>query len=385
MKAKTKKITAISLGLVMGTSTFATVLQADTITKTLKATYNNIKVTFNGDYKQPANEPFLINGAVYVSLRDAGQMTGNAVNWDSSSKTVQISNSNTGNSVSATELANKNLEIANLKSQVNQLQEKLDKVEKEEVKVEDAHLTESAIKETLDELKDDYDNKYKIRWDLDLEEKKGNLVLTATFDSRRYDSEFEKLDEDDLEDFMEDMSKDIAAYHKGVKIEGTIYDKHEREDILTSTYDAKGNFSADTKTTTYTLNNYAKTLKSRYRRFPTLNFEGLTGNISVDSIQLDMNSRQDNITFLIGVKLSADEKSSWIKMVNAVNDNYSVFKKSKLDTLENQLYDIADDILDEFDIDTVSGAIYDISNTSSDDISDGNLLANFEDDTLEIR
>ncbi|MGL6173219.1 MAG: stalk domain-containing protein, partial [Cellulosilyticaceae bacterium] len=84
MKLRNKKFAAISLSLLLGTSAFATVLQADTITKSLKATFNDIKVTFNGENKQPAKEPFMVDGTVFVSLRDAGQMTGNNVDWDSS-------------------------------------------------------------------------------------------------------------------------------------------------------------------------------------------------------------------------------------------------------------------------------------------------------------
>lgn len=379
MKARNKKFAAISLSLILGTSAFATVLQAETITKSLKATFNDIKVTFNGENKQPAKEPFMIDGTVFVSLRDAGQMTGNNVDWDSANKTVKITPG--AGSVSSTELANKNLEIANLKAQLKAAEDKLKKYEDEEVKVEDANLSESAIKETLNEIIDDYRDAEKVRWSFALKESKGALELTVSFDGRRYATEFGKLDEDDLADLLEDICYDIASNHKGIPIKGTLQDEYNRETIMSFTYSNKGSFDHKMESSMYELNKYAEDIlyDRLYKTLPVINFENFPSTgIPLKDVKLEMNRRGDHIDFQLGIALSSEAEAAWNKLVQATNGDVSssVALTAKLNNLENYMDDIAYDILKDFDVDSVTGLIYEIDGSNLN--SPSTLLARYE-------
>ena len=116
---------ALTLGCAMLMVSGALSVSAANLTKKVEAVYNNIKVTYDGKAQAPQYEPFMINGTVYVSLRDAGQITNNNVNWDSTNKTVQITSKTPQGGVSEAELANKNLEIATLKNQVANLEKQV--------------------------------------------------------------------------------------------------------------------------------------------------------------------------------------------------------------------------------------------------------------------
>lgn len=383
MKARTKKLTAISLGLIMGSSTFATVLHADTITKTLKATYNNIKVTFNGDYKQPANEPFMVNGSVYVSLRDAGQMTGNAVDWDSANKTVKITNSNTGNSASNAELANKNLEIANLKAQVKQLQDKLATLEKEEEKEStSSNLTKSAIAKTLEQIEDDFGSKHSVKWEFDLTENKGALELDITV-PRNSSSKFSDITSGKLETFLEDICEDIAYNHKNVEIKGTVFNEKIDEDVVAFTYSTKGKFSIDSSVISqYALDRFAEDLEDdrKYSNLPTIDFEGLkTESFKITGIDLELDRKGETITFFVGVDTT--KKDDWNKLITegGNDDRSTVYNNARLDELDYFLEGLCEDIAYEFDIDTVEGFVYNTNGISkSAPVKDGKLMVKYE-------
>ncbi|MEG0351818.1 MAG: stalk domain-containing protein [Cellulosilyticaceae bacterium] len=381
MKARTKKMTAISLGLIMGASTFGTVLHAETITKTLKATYNDIKVTFNGDYKQPVNEPFLINGSVYVALRDAGEMTGNKVDWDSANKTVKITDTTANNSVSSTELANKNLEISSLKTQVKQLEEKLAKYEKQEAPATDSNLSSSAIKKTLEEIEDEYEDKNGISWEFDLSESKGALELDITV-ARNSSSKFNSLSSTKLETFLKDICEDIADNHKAVEIKGTIYDEKSDEDVMAFAYSTKGKFSIDSSLiSNRSLERFADELErdSDYSNLPKINVDGLkTESFSVKGIDLEYNSKKELITFFVGVDTT--KITEWNKLINdgANNDRSDIYSTSQISNLAYFLEDICDDIAYEFDVD-VEGMIYNTNSIStSAAINKGELMVRYQ-------
>ncbi len=63
---------------------------AATGTKTLKATYSNIKIIVNGKVINTAEEPFVVNGVTYVPLRVVSSALGAQVDWDGQNKYVII-------------------------------------------------------------------------------------------------------------------------------------------------------------------------------------------------------------------------------------------------------------------------------------------------------
>jgi hypothetical protein len=66
------------------------VAQAATITKTLKAVYRNIALVVDGKVAQVDEEPFIVDGRVYVPLRHVAQILGAKVDWDDANSRVVI-------------------------------------------------------------------------------------------------------------------------------------------------------------------------------------------------------------------------------------------------------------------------------------------------------
>ena len=377
MKARNKKLAATSLALIIGTSAFATVLQADTITKSLKATFNNIKVTLDGTAQQPNFEPFMVDNTVYVSLRDAGQMTGNEVTWDGTNKTVQIKS---GNKASSTELANANAQIANLKVQVAQLQTQLAKYESVPGVTPDTNLKSTLIKKTLQGLEDDYSDKNSIKWAYDLTESNGKLNLEMSFE-RRYSSTFNDLSESRIKTLLTSICSYVQKNHPGVEINGSIFDGRENDIVLNFTCNSKGSLSINYGTTQYALDRMADDLIYSYKKLPEITYGSLKGKTySIGDIELEYDKRRDELIFKLYTDISLTKE--WDDLVDLIAGRTSGtnFNNANLDELEEFLYDISDDIYDEFDVDSVSGMIYNTNGSN-----DGVLIVKFQDETLSLR
>jgi hypothetical protein len=69
---------------------------AESMTKTISITYNNIKIIIDGNSVEPKDangnkvEPFIYNGTTYLPVRAVGEAIGKEVNWDSITKTVYL-------------------------------------------------------------------------------------------------------------------------------------------------------------------------------------------------------------------------------------------------------------------------------------------------------
>lgn len=383
MKARNKRLTAISLSLLVGTTTFATILQADTITKTLKATYNNIKVTFNGEQKQPAQEPFLVDGSVYVSLRDAGQMTGNNVEWDSTNKTVKITPGS--GSVSSTELANKNLEIANLQVQLKQAQEKLAKYESDDSS-SGTEISKSKLEDTLEEISDTYANKNSVKWSFnELKEYKGALELEISV-PKSSSTTFNNLTQSKLETFIDDVCEDIAYNHKNIEIKGVIIDEKVDEEVVSFTYSTKGKLTVDFGLTQYALDKFATYLAKEYTELPEITFSELTDKVvDVKDIALEFD-KKGNIVANLDVNFAETDIWNDLYTKYVTEGNSSVYRTASLADLADFMDDIALDIYDEFDVDNVDVMLYNTKNLSGRyTISEGGLIANYQDERLSIK
>jgi len=60
-------------------------------TRTIKAVYNDIKIMLNGERIVTEKEPFIVDGTTYLSVRDVGEALGLDVEWNSKTKTVELS------------------------------------------------------------------------------------------------------------------------------------------------------------------------------------------------------------------------------------------------------------------------------------------------------
>lgn len=90
---KTKHVTCgIVMGAMLATAVPATASQ---ITKSIQATYNNIKIIVDGQQvsTNKNNEPFIYNGTTYLPIRAVGEAVGKQVSWDGKTNTVYLGDS----------------------------------------------------------------------------------------------------------------------------------------------------------------------------------------------------------------------------------------------------------------------------------------------------
>ena len=88
-----KRLSALTLCVAaVGT----TALAANTVTKTISATYRGIRIMVDGtmitpkDSKGNAVEPFISNGTTYVPLRAVSEALGKQVTWDGDANMIYI-------------------------------------------------------------------------------------------------------------------------------------------------------------------------------------------------------------------------------------------------------------------------------------------------------
>jgi hypothetical protein len=64
--------------------------QGASLTKSIKAVYRNIAIVIDGKANVPSEEPFIVDGHVYVPLRYIAQALGSQVQWDNTNNRVLI-------------------------------------------------------------------------------------------------------------------------------------------------------------------------------------------------------------------------------------------------------------------------------------------------------
>lgn len=368
---------ALTLGCATLLVSGALSVSAANLTKKVEAVYNNIKVTYNGNTQTPQNEPFLIDGSVYVSLRDAGQITNNIVNWDSANKTVQITSKTPSTSVSETELANKNLEIATLKNQVAKLEAQIAQYEKaEEDKKEEAAnkpaLDAKGLAKVEELLVKEYGEEYKIEWDfnLDYNSKKDLLELTVSYDSDYDKSDFNKISSNgNLQTFLEDLCEEIRDHYDGIEITGEVYDDEDRATKGTFSYSTKNRFSYAAYLTADDLYDLSEEITDDWSNFPDLDADEFK-NDDIYIQMVDLKAEDDNQTIIaeIYTDLVEADKEAW----NSFKDSASVRDRR---AITDYCREIVSFIKDETNASTVDLVFY---------TDHEKLIAKFQDNKLSL-
>lgn len=360
LKSK-RKFIALLGAATLSLSIFTPVAYAGSVTKNLKAIFNDIKVSYNGQIKTMTVQPFIVDGTTYVPLRAVAEIMGSNVQW--ANNTVYITANPTTDPASetlATQLALKNAEVTALKQQLQTAQEELKKYKDAETSTNTKTQT---LKQTLEQIKDDYDDEYRIDWSFDLVEKSKGLVLTLSYDSRYDGTVFDRLSNSQLKSFVTEICEDIRDSHKDIEITGTIEDSRNKTTKASFTYSKSNKLSFDLISALY--DDYAYDLSRTYRYFSRLynpetdqSFE-----IAIDSIKL--NESNGNVTFTVEVNLSS----------SALKSNWNAMNSASKDKIEDVMYDILEDIEDEFDV-RADGQIKDTKS--------GNTIASYDGNRFRI-
>jgi hypothetical protein len=337
-KMNIRKIAGITLAL--GVTASGVLLQASSLTKTLKAAYNNIAISYNGQIKTLSSEPFSVNGTTYVPLRAVGEIMGSTVNW--ANNTVYITSQTIPTVSNEQELAAKNFEIASLKQQLEVAKKELETYKGNGTTVAGANLTTSAVKETLEQIEEDYDYEYSLDWSFDLKIVSNRLELTVYYEDK--DDIWEETTKSERKGLIEDICDDIAYRHDDVEIRGTLEDNYEDEEIGTFKYSTSGSLTYDEEEE-YSLSDFEDQLEDDYDKIDCFDFD-----IEITSIELD-EEEDDEVHFTIDVDLG-DYVDEWNELDSSSDE----------DELAEFLDEIVNDIEREFDeYDYILGNVYDES------------------------
>jgi hypothetical protein len=294
-KSKLYKSLCLTLGLGIALSGVAS--QAASITKTLRAVYNNIAITFNGQAKTLSEKPFTVNGTTYVPLRAVSEIIGAEVNW--ANNTIAIKMPTAPSSAYEQEISAKNYENALLKQQLEIAKKDLAALTGTED--EGNNLTTAAVNDTLSKIQSTHGKASNIEWEFGLKVSAGVLELTAVYDGQYDEEDFGKMTESQRSQLIKNICQDIAAVHKETEIKGII--REDRNDIERASFRYTNSGSYEYKETkTFSLDSFEKELEKKYTVINSIGF-------SIPIKYIELNERNNELTFSIETALKSSETS----------------------------------------------------------------------------
>lgn len=366
-----KNYKRICLTLALGVALSATVVDAANYTKSLKATYKDISVVYNGASKTLSNEPFLVDGSTYVPLRAVSEIMGADVKWDGSSSTVTINDSSSSNASAQAELAAKNYQITVLQRQVDDLTAELatyknsnnsSSSNSDYTQTSGTDILGTELTATENYLISEYAEYFDdIEFDFDVSRKSSYLKVEISYDTKSENEEFDDLSDKKLKDFLEELCADIRDRHDDIVIEGVI--NYTRGDVDKCSF----SYSKKDKLT------YAKgsgleesDVTSIVKKAGGVEIDGYNNYITISKVDANVSDSGETITFKIYMSLTSADIEAWNKYLGTNNDT----------SLRNYLEDIAEDIEEEAVGNcTIDGVVYDSSN---------NLVATYDFDDNKL-
>ncbi len=233
MKKKVLTLSAMALTAAM---LFSSVAIGAVGARDIKAHYYNIKIRVNGKIIDAGDtEPFIYNDRTYVPIRLVSEALDKVVEWDNNQKMVIVNDKSP--SQIAQQLAAKDAEIQRLTYQSSMLQNKVIELDKalkdlESKKKEDEDKKSDPDVYLEDYLYDEYSKWNRIKFDYKVKERKGDLTLTIEFDRSDYKSEWNKLTERKIENWLNDIYDYAKDEFPKAGFEGSIRDTDERENLV---------------------------------------------------------------------------------------------------------------------------------------------------------
>ncbi|MDK2787350.1 MAG: hypothetical protein PWP07_575 [Epulopiscium sp.] len=299
-------------------------------TKTLKATFNGIRISYNGQIKTDEKEPFIVDNTTYVPLRMVAELVGKTVKWDAQNKQIIITDN--GISTLTAQLAQKSLEIVQLKQEKTALEEQIKTLQNSKSSSKNKDLSDLE-----DQIIEDYEEYKNIEFDIQLSGNSSKISLKIKVDLDDYKRAWNKLTQKDIQNYIEDICDDIWDTYDSAKIEGYIYDTDSRDYLVEFKSDSKKKLKFTFDNVSDTLEDLEKDLYSYYKDY-------LSG-IRLSSIELS--GDRDDIVYEVRIDYS-EYKDKW----KALSD-------SEITRLMSKIYN---EIEDEFRDADIEGYIYTKSN-----------------------
>lgn len=234
MKYGKKRLVALATSAIICFST-ATAIYAAPTTKTLKAIFNGIKISYNGQIKTDEKEPFIVDDTTYVPIRMVGELVGKTVTWDGVNKQIIITDNASSSPDQSQQISSLTSQLALRTREVAQLKEEKTALEEQIAALQNKN-NKSNVATDLDELEEqlieDYEEYEDIEFDIQLSGDEDEIDLKIRVDLDDFDREWDDLSERDIEDYIEDICADIWDVYDDADIEGYIYDTDSREYLV---------------------------------------------------------------------------------------------------------------------------------------------------------
>lgn len=314
-------------------------------TKTLKATFNGIRISYNGQIKTDEKEPFIVDNTTYVPLRMVAELVGKTVKWDAQNKQIIITDNGSSTTSNAlyeqaqqqistltAQLAQKSLEIAQLKQEKTALEEQIKTLQNSKSSSKNKDLSDLE-----DQIIEDYEEYKNIEFDIQLSGNSSKISLKIKVDLDDYKRAWNKLTQKDIQNYIEDICDDIWDTYDSAKIEGYIYDTDSRDYLVEFKSDSKKKLKFTFDNVSDTLEDLEKDLYSYYKDY-------LPG-IRLSSIELS--GDRDDIVYEVRIDYR-EYKDEWKALLD-----------SEITRLMSKIYN---EIEDEFRDADIEGYIYTKSN-----------------------
>ncbi|MDN9010488.1 copper amine oxidase N-terminal domain-containing protein [Brevibacillus laterosporus] len=237
---KKKTLLLLSSALLIGALPATT--DAAVVKKNIQATYNNVKVKYNGYVVPTTTEPFIVNGTTYIPLRMMAGVFNKDVSWDQATFTVSV-----GDRIDPkiaqlqAEIAAKDSKISTLEKDVSYYRDQLDKKDKDKDKKKKKSRN-SDVRDLEDDLNKKFGKWEKIKWNFDLSGDEDDLDVTIEIDLGDYKDEYKDLSESEIKKFIKKVCEFIwdERDFEDADIDGKIYDTDDKDDLWTFEGKSKG-------------------------------------------------------------------------------------------------------------------------------------------------
>ena len=342
------------------TALTATSIGAANYSRTINATYKNIKVNYNGTTSTLSTEPFLVNGSTYVPLRAVSEVMGADVKWDGVNNIVMINGGNNTSSINNSQLAAlqqdvslKEAQIQSLNTQITQLQAELANYKNSSnttTSTSGSDITSTELQATEDLLNKDYTNELSddIDMDYDLTKKSSSLKLILSYTEKSENTAFNKISQKKVANYLEDICAVIAEKHSDIAITGSI--EYKDNDVVTFEYSKKGKL---TYSYGFDSDDVDKYVEDNYSKFTVYG-----ESVSIKDVSASIGSSTITCTLSIDPTSNSSFLTAWNERESKVYDF---------------LDDMSSDIIQKFNIDEDEYSV--IINVENND--NGNTIAKY--------
>lgn len=201
--------------------------------KNVQASYNNIKILYNGSVVPTQLEPFIVNGSTFIPLRMMADVFNKDVTWDGTTYTINVKDRPDGRIASLeAQLAERDSKIKSLESKIADLEDEIDDLESKKKKSSSDDDFDDDLADLEDYLNDEFGKFEGIKWDITLDgDDEDDISVEIEVDLYDYEDEYKSLSKSDIRSFVEDICDAIWDDFDSADIEGVIIDIDAEEDL----------------------------------------------------------------------------------------------------------------------------------------------------------